>query len=118
MTDSRIPIEERDNPRRRVWTLLELAQVRERFGPHDTPEALDLFAPNEWLTYYEEATDEDLRAERDGLRIKRARWRAGAEMGFSPGEVAMFGAVAKAARDNPAGPAGRTTHGDPDGAPW
>ena len=99
MTDETLPIEERDTPGRSEWTPKEVAQVRERFGPEDADEALDLFAPNEWITYYEEATDEEFVGERNYLRRGRARWLAGAEMGFSPGEIALMGAVGNALAD-------------------
>jgi hypothetical protein len=77
---------------RHTWTPEEIAQVWEAFGDADTPEALDLFAPDDWEDLYENMTDEELGSERDKLREKAGRWRAGTEMGFSPEDISLFGA--------------------------
>ena len=80
---------------RSTWTPAEIAQVRETFGAADTPEALDLFAPDDWQEWRERVPDGELvgvlRQERESLRRKAAHNRAAAEMGFSAEEAALFG---------------------------
>ena len=80
---------------RYTWTPEEIAQVRETYGEADTPEALELWGADDWEEWHHivpkgELT-EALFEGRDRLRIKRARLRAGAEMGFGVGEAAIMG---------------------------
>lgn len=81
---------------RSTWTAAERLQVRGTFGAADEAEALELFAPDDWAELQEIVPAGDLEdylfAERESLRRKAARNRAGAEMGFSPGEIALMGA--------------------------
>jgi hypothetical protein len=81
---------------RNDWTPEEVSQVRERLAPENVPDALELFAPNEWPTYYEYATDDELEEELAMLRVKAERMRAAREMGLGVEEAALWGAMSMA----------------------
>jgi predicted negative regulator of RcsB-dependent stress response len=75
---------------RGIWTLEEIAQVRQTFGDAEASEALDLFAPDDWQVLYENMAGEDLVSERDRLQAKTEHYRAAEAMGIGDKEAAIM----------------------------